>query len=111
MEKFGDKKTLDTLMIELSQIKMENKERIKDWNKRFNSLLNKFPIDAWLTDNLQIGFYTWALPITTALFVKRERKKTFGWSLRESSINGAHRGAHDLGGDQVMVIMEIYMPP
>ena len=30
MEKFRDKKTLDTLMIELSQIKMENKEHIKD---------------------------------------------------------------------------------
>ena len=29
MEKFGDKKTLNTLMIELSQIKMENKEGIK----------------------------------------------------------------------------------
>ena len=97
-------------MIEISQIKMDNKELIKDWNQRFNSLLNKFPIDVQLTDNLQIGFYTQALPITTALFVKRERKKTFGWNLRQSSINGAHRGAHDLGGDQVMVIMEIYMP-
>lgn len=54
--KFGDEKTPETLMLELAQINMNNKERIKDFNQRqwsYNRFLTNsdmaFFITGWLS--------------------------------------------------------------
>ena len=40
MTQFGDDKTFGILFLELSQIKINKKEKIKDFNQRFITLLN-----------------------------------------------------------------------
>lgn len=63
-------------MLELAQINMNNKERIKDFNQRHMTLLNKFPADSIPAENMQIDFDTRALPITIAMFCRRSGKRT-----------------------------------
>jgi hypothetical protein len=41
IEKFGDGKTLEVLVMELSNMKMYKKEKIKDFNVRFMALKKK----------------------------------------------------------------------
>jgi hypothetical protein len=40
LEKFGDDKSLEVLVMELSNLKMNPKEKIKDFNQRFLTLKN-----------------------------------------------------------------------
>ena len=40
MTQFGDDKTYGVLFLELSQIKINKKEKVKDFNKRLITLLN-----------------------------------------------------------------------
>lgn len=46
LNKFGDDKTPTTLVLELSKIKMNPKEKIKEFNQRFLTLRNKIPTAA-----------------------------------------------------------------
>jgi len=84
MDKFGEEKTLDTLMVELSQIKMNDKEHIKDFNQRFTTLINKFHVGTLPSKVIRIGFYMRALPLMTTLFVKRSKKETLDEAFEES---------------------------
>lgn len=43
LTKFGDDRSIETLINDLSNLKSESKESIKDFNSRFNKLLNKIP--------------------------------------------------------------------
>ena len=61
-------------MLELAQINMNNKERIKDFNQRHMTLLNKFPADSIPAENMQIDFDTREFPITIAMFCRRSGK-------------------------------------
>ena len=42
-QKFGDDKTPEELVIELSSMKTKGKERVKDYNHRFSYLKNRIP--------------------------------------------------------------------
>ena len=42
LEKFVDDKTPAMLLKELGSLEMEGKEKVKDFNKRFTCILNKF---------------------------------------------------------------------
>ncbi len=69
MVNFGDDKIPDTLMLELFQIKMNNKERIGDFNLIYTTPLNKFPSSFVPMKDMQIRFYSRALPLTTTPFI------------------------------------------
>lgn len=55
---------------------MEPKERVKDFNKRFVTLLNKIPTTSQPIDVVLVEFYTVALSVTPTMFVKRVGKET-----------------------------------
>ena len=70
LNKFGEDKTLVTLVLELSRIKMNPKEKIKEFNQRFLTLRNKIPIAVRPAEAVTLEFYTSALPLSVAMFVK-----------------------------------------
>ena len=49
LTQFGDDKTYGVLFFELSRIKLDKRERVKDFNQRFINLLNRIP------DNLAVS--------------------------------------------------------
>ena len=59
-------------MLELSHIKMDSREKVKDFNQRYLSLRNKIPVDSKPIDSVVIEFYTSTLPQTMAMFVKQK---------------------------------------
>lgn len=71
LDKFGDDKTPIALVLELSHLKMESKERVKDFNIQFNTLFKRIPATTRHTEGVIMEFYISALPIPTAMWVKR----------------------------------------
>ncbi len=76
LENFVDDKTSAMLLKELGSLKMEGKEKVKDFNQRFTSILNKFVVDRKPHDSITIDYYTSALLTSIAQFVKRAAKPT-----------------------------------
>ena len=68
LSQFGDDRTSGVLVLELSRIKFHKKEKVKDFNQRFINLLNHIPEN--LAKSIQVEFYTAALPLAIAMFVK-----------------------------------------
>lgn len=74
MTKFGDDKTSGILFLDISRIRINKKEKFKDLNKRFITLLNRIldkPVEV-----VQIEFYAAALLPLVAMFVKRKENQT-----------------------------------
>jgi hypothetical protein len=57
-------------------MKMNHKEKVKDFNQRFLTLKNKIPADSMPTENLIVAYYDKALHHTTTMWVKRSKKNT-----------------------------------
>ena len=76
MTKFVEEKYPTTLVLEISNIKMDLKEKVKYFNQRFLKLLKKIPISLHPTNEVLIEFYTTSLLITPNMFVKRVGKIT-----------------------------------
>ena len=76
LEKFVDDKTHAMLLRELGNLKMEHKEKVKDFNQRFNRILNRFPTEMKPHDSITINYYTSASTISIVQFVKRTAKTT-----------------------------------
>jgi hypothetical protein len=74
LEKFGDDKSLEVLVMELYRLRMNPKEKIKDFNQRFLTLKNRIPMDSMPAENLIIAYYTKALHQSIAIWVKRSKK-------------------------------------
>jgi hypothetical protein len=55
---------------------MSPKEKVKEFNQRFTTILNKFQPKAKPTQELQIEVSTNALPTSISMFVKRAAKET-----------------------------------
>jgi len=66
LEKFADDKTPAMLLRELGSVKMEQKGKVKDLNKRFNHILNRFMADKNPNDSITIYYFT-SLPYQQAL--------------------------------------------
>ena len=49
---YGDDRSLETLINDLSNLKTESREPIKDLNSRFNKLLNKIPTTSKPTEEV-----------------------------------------------------------
>ena len=86
LDKFGEDKTPTLLTLEISRIKMEPKERIKDFNQRFLTLKNKISVASQPPEDIIIENYTSALQKYPGMFVKRAGKttlvETFGEAIK-----------------------------
>jgi len=76
LKKYGDDKTPTDFVIELSQMKIGPKERVKDFNQIFLTLRDKIPPTLRPAKEVTIKFYTKGLPVTIAMFVKRTKLAT-----------------------------------
>ena len=71
LDKFGEEKTPTVLVLELSLIRINGKEKVKDFNQHFLSLINKIPTKSRSIEGVVTKFYTSALPQTMTMFVKQ----------------------------------------
>jgi len=76
LAKFGDYTTISSLINDLSNLKANSYERIKDFNSKFNKLLNKIPTASNPAVDVQIEWYISSLPSNIAIFVDRTNKAT-----------------------------------
>jgi hypothetical protein len=97
MTQFGDDKTYGIYFLVLSRIKINKKEKVKDFNQRFITLLNQI-IDK-LVEFVHIEFYTTSLPPLVAMFVKGKENKTLVENFLEAikvekdlAVISSHRG-------------------
>ena len=62
------------LVLELSRIRFDKKEKVKDFNQRFINLPNYIPENPG--ESVQVEFYIAALPPPIAMFLKAREKRT-----------------------------------
>jgi hypothetical protein len=74
LSQFRDVKTSRVLFLEISRIKINKKENLKEFNQRFINICNKIPDNP--TESIQVEFYIVALPPPIAMFVKAKEKIT-----------------------------------
>ena len=70
------------MLLELARLKINENEKVKEFNQRFITLLNKIldkPPEA-----IQVEYYTVALPLTIAMFVKRKEMRTLEENFEEA---------------------------
>jgi len=70
LEKFVDDKTPTMLLKELGSLKMEGKEKVKDFNQRFTRILNKFSADTKPHDSITVDYYMSTMSTNIAQFFK-----------------------------------------
>ena len=80
--RFGDDKTSGILLLELSRLNINKNEKFKEFNQIFITLLNKIPDK--LLKEIQVEYYTVALPLTIAMFVKRKEIRTLEENFEEA---------------------------
>jgi hypothetical protein len=71
--------------MELSILKMNPKEKVKDFNQRFLTLKNKILVDSMPAEILIIAYYAKALHNNIAIWVKRSKKNTLLEAFEEES--------------------------
>jgi hypothetical protein len=86
LDKFVEETTTGALMVELFATTMSSKERVKEFNQRFITILNKFQPKAKPTQELQIKVYSNALPTSISMFVKRAAKLTLAENFEEAKM-------------------------
>ena len=75
LSQFGDDRTYGVLFLELSRIRFDKKDKVKDFNQKFINLLNRIPEKP--AESIQVEFYIVALPPPIAMFVKEREKNNF----------------------------------
>ena len=70
------------LVIELSRIRFDKKDKVKYFNQRFINILNRIPKKP--AKSIQVEFYTAALPPAIAMFVKAREKRTLAENFQEA---------------------------
>ena len=68
LSQFGDDTTLGVLVLELSRMIFDKKDKVKDFNQIFINLFNHIPKKP--AESIEVEFYTTTLPPTIAMFVK-----------------------------------------
>jgi hypothetical protein len=76
---------LRVLVMDLSNLKMNAKEKVKDFNQRFLTLKNRIPADSMPAESLVIAYYTKALHQSIAIWVKRSKKATLLEAFEEAT--------------------------
>ena len=82
MTQFDNDKKLGIFFLDISRIRINKKEKVKDFNQIFITPLNKI-LDK-PTEVVQIDFYTTALPPPVARFVKRKEIRTLAENFVEA---------------------------
>jgi hypothetical protein len=85
LEKFRDGKPPEVLVMDISNLKMNAKEKVKDFNQRFLTLKNRIPTDSMPAESLVIAYYTKALHQSIAIWVKRSKKETLVEAFEEAT--------------------------
>jgi hypothetical protein len=85
LEKFGDDKSLEVLVMELSSLKMNPKEKVKDFNQIFFTLKNKSHVDLMPAESLIVAYYAKALHNNISIWVKNSKKNTLLEAFEEAS--------------------------
>jgi hypothetical protein len=85
LEKFGDGKPPEVLVMDLSNLKMNAKEKVKDFNQRFLTLKNRIPTDSMPAESLVIAYYKKALHQSIAIWVRRSKKATLVEAFEEAT--------------------------
>jgi hypothetical protein len=85
LEKFGDDKSPEVFIMKLFSLKMNPKEKVKDFNQIFLTLKNKIPIDSMPTESLIVAYYVKSLHNNIAIWVKSSKKKTLLEAFEEAS--------------------------
>ena len=80
--RFGDDKTSGTLLLEIARLKINENEKVKEFNQIFITLLNKIPDKP--PEAIQVEYYTAALPLTFAMFVKRKEIRNLEENFEEA---------------------------
>ena len=70
------------MLLELSRLIIKENEKVKDFNQRFITLLNKIPDKP--PEAIQIEYYTATLPLLVALFVKRKEIRNLDENFEEA---------------------------
>ena len=70
------------MLLDLARLNINESEKVKEFNQRFVTLLNKIPDKP--PEVIQIEYYTAALPLTIALFVKRKEVRTLEENFEEA---------------------------
>lgn len=86
LKKFGDERTTTTLVNDLSNIKATPNKKIKDFNSRFNKLLNKIPATCRPSVDVQIEWYISALPSNIVTFLGRAQKIVLVDNMKEDIV-------------------------
>lgn len=84
MTKFGNDRSTTTLINDLSNLKTESREPIKDFNSRFNKLLNKIPTASKPSEEVRSEWYISSLPSNITIFVDRATKPTLAENMKEA---------------------------
>jgi hypothetical protein len=110
LDKFAKETTTGALMTELFVATMSSKEKVKDFNQRFTTILNKFQPEVKPTQELQIEVYANALPASIFMFVKRAAKTTLAKNFEEvKTIEFQMKGCKE--GQVSLVKKEVQPPP
>jgi hypothetical protein len=110
LDKFAEETTTGALMAELFAATMSSKEKVKDFNQIFTTILNKFQPEAKPTQELQIEVYANALPASISMFVKRVAKATLAENFEEAKmIEFQMKGCKE--GQVSLVKKEVQPPP
>ena len=97
-------------MVELFTATMSSKEKVKDFNERFTTILNKFQPNYKPTQEFQIEVYVNALPSSISMFVKRDAKTTLAENFEEAkTIEFQMKGCKE--GHVSLVKKEVPPPP
>jgi len=70
LEKKFDDKIPTMLLKDLGSLKMEGKEKVKDFNQRFTHISNKFAADTKPHDSIIVDYYMSKAQTSIAQFVK-----------------------------------------
>jgi len=84
LDKFAEETTTGDLMDKLFIATMSSKEKVKDLNKQFTTILNKFQPKDKPTQDLKIEVYANALPASISMLVKRDTKHTLAENSEEA---------------------------
>lgn len=82
MEHFSDEETSGILFLELLTIRMNENEKVKDFNQIFITPLNRIHINP--SNVVKSEYYTFALLPSISMFVKNQEKLTLVDSFVES---------------------------
>jgi hypothetical protein len=86
LDKFVETNTIGDLMAELFSATMSSKEKVKNFNQLFTTILNKFQPEAKPTQKFQIEVYTNSLPASISMFVKTAAKHTLAENFEEAKM-------------------------